>query len=98
MILILVIGLATGCVYALVALGYSLEYRTTGVVNFSEGNYVMVGGQAIDDAGVPVVQHRAELVEQDHRHPGVGSEFSVGEGGAADVDGLGGCGDVTGVH
>jgi branched-chain amino acid transport system permease protein len=44
MALILAIGLATGCVYALVALGYSLEYRTTGVVNFSEGNYVMVGG------------------------------------------------------
>ena len=44
MMLILAIGLATGCVYALVAVGYSLEYRTTGVVNFSEGNYVMVGG------------------------------------------------------
>jgi len=44
MLLILAIGLATGCVYALVAVGYSLEYRTTGVVNFSEGNYVMVGG------------------------------------------------------
>lgn len=42
--LILAIGLATGCVYALIAVGYSLEYRTTGVVNFSEGNYVMVGG------------------------------------------------------
>jgi branched-chain amino acid transport system permease protein len=44
MMLVLAIGLATGCVYALVAVGYSLEYRTTGVVNFSEGNYVMVGG------------------------------------------------------
>jgi len=44
MILMLAIGLATGCVYALIAVGYSLEYRTTGVVNFSEGNYVMVGG------------------------------------------------------
>jgi branched-subunit amino acid ABC-type transport system permease component len=44
MILILTIGLATGCVYALIAVGYSLEYRTTGIVNFSEGNYVMVGG------------------------------------------------------
>ena len=44
MMLIIAIGLATGCVYALIAVGYSLEYRTTGVVNFSEGNYVMVGG------------------------------------------------------
>jgi branched-chain amino acid transport system permease protein len=44
MMLIVAIGLATGCVYALIAAGYSLEYRTTGVVNFSEGNYVMAGG------------------------------------------------------
>ena len=38
------IGIATGCVYALVAVGYSLIYRTTGVVNFAKGNYVMIGG------------------------------------------------------
>jgi branched-chain amino acid transport system permease protein len=42
--LTLAIGLATGCVYALVALGYSVIYRTTGVVNFAQGGYVMVGG------------------------------------------------------
>jgi branched-chain amino acid transport system permease protein len=57
MMLILAIGLATGCVYALVAVGYSLEYRTTGVVNFSEGNYVMVGGFStwwfLTTAGLP---------------------------------------------
>ncbi len=57
MILILAIGLATGCVYALIAVGYSLEYRTTGVVNFSEGNYVMVGGFStwwfLNFAGLP---------------------------------------------
>ena len=59
MILILAIGLATGCVYALVAVGYSLEYRTTGVVNFSEGNYVMAGGFStwwfLNVAGLPYV-------------------------------------------
>lgn len=38
------IGIATGCVYALVAVGYSLIYRTTGVVNFAQGSYVMIGG------------------------------------------------------
>src|ERR1700733_13332775 len=57
MILILAIGLATGCVYALIAVGYSLEYPTTGVVNFSEGNYVMVGGFStwwfLNVAGLP---------------------------------------------
>jgi branched-chain amino acid transport system permease protein len=44
--LTLAIGLATGCVYALVALGFSIIYRTTGVVNFAQGGYVMVGGFA----------------------------------------------------
>src|SRR5581483_5774692 len=44
--LTIAIGIATGCVYALVAVGYSLIYRTTGVVNFAQGSYVMVGGFA----------------------------------------------------
>ena len=44
MTLILAIGVATGCVYALVAVGYSLIYRTTGVVNVAQGRYVMAGG------------------------------------------------------
>jgi branched-chain amino acid transport system permease protein len=42
----LVIGIATGFVYALVAVGYSLIYRTTGIVNFAQGAFVMVGGMA----------------------------------------------------
>jgi branched-chain amino acid transport system permease protein len=46
MILLIVIGLATGCVYALVAFGYSLSHRTTGIVNFAQGSYVMIGGLA----------------------------------------------------
>ena len=46
MALTLAIGIATGCVYALIAVGYSLTYRTTGVVNFAQGSYVMVGGFA----------------------------------------------------
>lgn len=44
--LTIAIGIATGCVYAVVAVGYSLIYRTTGVVNFAQGSYVMVGGFA----------------------------------------------------
>jgi branched-chain amino acid transport system permease protein len=44
MTLIIAIGVATGCVYSLVAVGYSLIYRTTGVVNFAQGSYVMAGG------------------------------------------------------
>jgi branched-chain amino acid transport system permease protein len=44
MILVLAIGIATGCVYAIVAMGYSLVYRTTGVINFAQGTYVVLGG------------------------------------------------------
>lgn len=44
MTLVLAIGVATGCVYGLIAVGYSLIYRTTGVVNFAQGSYVVLGG------------------------------------------------------
>lgn len=44
MIATLLVGLATGSVYALVAMGYSLVYRTTGVINFTAGTYVVLGG------------------------------------------------------
>jgi branched-chain amino acid transport system permease protein len=55
--LTIAMGIATGCVYALVAVGYSLIYRTTGVVNFAQGSYVMIGGFAtwwfFAEAGLP---------------------------------------------
>jgi len=40
------LGLATGFVYAIVAVGYSLIYRTTGIVNFAQGAFVMAGAMA----------------------------------------------------
>ena len=39
----LVGGVAVGCVYALIALGFSLIYRTIGLVNFAQGNLLMFG-------------------------------------------------------
>ncbi|MCO8276153.1 branched-chain amino acid ABC transporter permease [Actinoplanes sp. TRM 88003] len=36
-------GVSLGAVYALVALGFSLVYRTMGLVNFAHGNVVTVG-------------------------------------------------------
>jgi branched-chain amino acid transport system permease protein len=36
-------GLALGAIYALVALGFSLVYRTMGLVNFAHGQIVMIG-------------------------------------------------------
>jgi branched-chain amino acid transport system permease protein len=37
-------GLTTGCVYALVALGFVLTANVSGVVNFAQGEFVMLGG------------------------------------------------------
>jgi branched-chain amino acid transport system permease protein len=36
-------GVSLGAIYALVALGFSLVFRTMGLVNFSHGNVVMIG-------------------------------------------------------
>lgn len=36
-------GLSLGAIYALVAMGFSLVYRTMGLVNFAHGSVVMVG-------------------------------------------------------
>src|SRR6478609_3379483 len=36
-------GLSLGAVYALVALGFSLVYRTMGLVNFAHGAVLMIG-------------------------------------------------------
>ncbi|MDQ7810793.1 branched-chain amino acid ABC transporter permease [Amycolatopsis sp. A133] len=42
----LVGGLSFGAVYALVAMGFSIVYRTMGLVNFAHGQVVMVGAYA----------------------------------------------------
>lgn len=50
-------GLTTGCVYALVALGFVLTANVAGVVNFAQGEYVMLGGMStawLYGEGVPL--------------------------------------------
>ena len=50
-------GLTTGCVYALVALGFVLTANVSGVVNFAQGEYVMLGGIVaawLFDQGMPL--------------------------------------------
>ncbi len=36
-------GVALGCIYALIALGFTLIYKATEVVNFAQGELMMVG-------------------------------------------------------
>ena len=40
-------GLTGGSIYALVALGYNIIYNTTGLINFAQGEFVMLGGMLI---------------------------------------------------
>lgn len=40
----LLVGVAIGCMYALVALGYNLIYNATAVFNFAQGDLVALGG------------------------------------------------------
>jgi branched-chain amino acid transport system permease protein len=52
----IVTGLATGGIYALVALGFVLIYKSTDVINFAQGDLLMVGayvGWALSTAGLP---------------------------------------------
>jgi branched-chain amino acid transport system permease protein len=40
-------GLAQGCAYGLIALGFVLIYKATEVVNFAHGEFMMLGALSI---------------------------------------------------
>lgn len=45
-------GVALGSMYALVALGFVIIYRATGVINFAQGGFVVLGAYLTYNAGV----------------------------------------------
>jgi branched-chain amino acid transport system permease protein len=50
-------GLTTGAIYALVALGFAIIYNASRVINFAQGEFVMIGGMAAAGflgAGMPL--------------------------------------------
>ena len=50
-------GLTIGAIYALVALGFAIIYNASRVINFAQGEFVMIGGMAAAvfvDAGLPL--------------------------------------------
>jgi len=50
-------GLTVGAIYAAVALGFTLIYNASGVVNFAQGEFVVIGGMtaaALIGIGVPL--------------------------------------------
>jgi branched-chain amino acid transport system permease protein len=40
----LVAGMTYGTIYAIVAIGFNIIYNTTGIINFAQGEFVMLGG------------------------------------------------------
>jgi branched-chain amino acid transport system permease protein len=50
-------GVTVGAIYALVAIGFTLIYNASGVLNFAQGEFVMLGGMTtvfLGYAGVPL--------------------------------------------
>lgn len=41
---VLVSGLGIGCVYGLIGIGFCVIYNASGIVNFAQGAFVMLGG------------------------------------------------------
>jgi branched-chain amino acid transport system permease protein len=40
----LISGLTQGCIYALIGLGFTIVFSVTGIINFAQGEFVMLGG------------------------------------------------------
>lgn len=50
-------GMTSGAAYALAALGFTIIYNTSGVINFAQGEFIMLGGMfsaALLAAGLPL--------------------------------------------
>src|SRR3990167_7836234 len=50
-------GLTVGAIYALVALGFTLIYKASDIINFAQGEFVMLGGMMTvfgAQAGLPL--------------------------------------------
>ena len=54
----LLTGLTVGAIYALVALGFAIIYNASHVINFAQGEFVMIGGMATAafvEGGLPLL-------------------------------------------
>lgn len=56
---LLIAGISTGAVYALIAVGFNVIFKSTDAINFSQGEWVMMGGliaaTAIGAGGMPIL-------------------------------------------
>ncbi|MBP1751863.1 MAG: amino acid/amide transporter rane protein 1, family [Geobacteraceae bacterium] len=51
-------GFSTGAIYSLIGLGFAIIYNSTGIINFAQGEFVMLGGMLtyffLTVAGIPL--------------------------------------------
>jgi branched-chain amino acid transport system permease protein len=56
---ILVNGVSVGCIYGLIGIGFCVIYNASGIVNFAQGAFVMLGGMVtfvlLDRLGLPMI-------------------------------------------
>ncbi len=54
----LLTGISIGCIYGMVAIGFNIIYNSTGIINFAQGEFVMLGGMFMvtltKSAGIPM--------------------------------------------
>ncbi len=59
LIQILISGLGVGCIYGLIGIGFCVIYNASGIVNFAQGAFVMMGGIVthvlLQKYGVPMI-------------------------------------------
>jgi branched-chain amino acid transport system permease protein len=55
----LVNGLSVGCIYGLIGIGFCVIYNASGIVNFAQGAFVMLGGMVtfvlLTSLGIPMI-------------------------------------------
>src|SRR5439155_1027254 len=57
--------------------------------NRSRNSRAASRGDAVDDPGIPPVEFRSQMVEEDNRHSGVGPKLPVDQFRPADIDAFG---------
>ena len=58
---LLVAGVGTGSIYALIALGFNVVFKSTGAMNFAQGEWVVMGGMTVCAAVCHDQQYRPRL-------------------------------------
>jgi branched-chain amino acid transport system permease protein len=63
---VLISGVSVGCIYGLIGIGFCVIYNASGIVNFAQGAFVMLGGMVthvlLQQYGVPLIVSAAVAI------------------------------------